>query len=83
MTQHWYRQATTIDSDGLWKRAVPTRVGGIEALRLSTEDKPPNLCLHTALYHGLAHARGNDDILNVLRQRDNVDWAEFTKRAVL
>lgn len=83
VTQHWYRQITRIDFSGLWERAVPMEVAGVETLRLSKEDELLHLCFHTALHHGLAHPRSGNDIARVLQQGTEVNWAEFTERAIL
>jgi hypothetical protein len=41
-----------IDVEGLWERARPARIAGVEALVLSPEDLLLHLCLHTAFQHG-------------------------------
>jgi hypothetical protein len=81
VTQHWYRQVTRIDFDGLWERALPLHITGSQALRLSPEDELLHLAFHAALHHGLGHTRGRDDILQILAKQPEIDWAAFVERA--
>jgi len=50
---HWNIQppAFSVDVDGLWERALPVTVAGVEVLVLSPEDLLLHLCLHASSYH--------------------------------
>ncbi len=41
----------SIDSRGLWERAVPVRISGRDALMLSPEDMMLHVCVHTSYQH--------------------------------
>jgi len=84
---HWTllapRAPFAVDVDGLWQRARPARIAGVEVLTLSPED----LLLHLAL-----HATFQDRLLGGLRPlvdvavtleryRDELDWGQFVARA--
>lgn len=50
---HWNIQppAFPVDVEGLWERALPVTIAGVEVLVLSPEDLLLHLCLHASSYH--------------------------------
>jgi hypothetical protein len=75
-----------IDVGGLWQRAVPVRLGEVQALALSAEDLLLHLCLHTAYNHGWLQFDGGlrqlADIAAVVRHYEStLDWSAFAARA--
>ncbi|MCI5150048.1 MAG: hypothetical protein D3916_11785, partial [Candidatus Electrothrix sp. MAN1_4] len=52
---HWTlkrpNRPLVIDAEGLWQRAQPASVVGVDTLTLSPEDLLLHLCLHTAVHH--------------------------------
>jgi len=84
---HWTIESPTspftIDVDGLWKRAQPAMIAGVEVLVLSPEDFLLHLCLHSAYHHffelGL---RSLCDLLETTRYyRNKIDWTQVEHRA--
>lgn len=73
----------SIDIPGLWQRAVPAKIGGVEALALSVEDLLLHLCIHMTYQHRFNMGlRGLVDILEVLWHYENqVDWELLHRRA--
>lgn len=65
-----------LDVDGLWERAVPARVAGVEVKALSPPDLLVHLVLHAAYQHRFAiRLRHLCDIAETLRHFDNAfDW---------
>lgn len=65
-----------IDPDGLWTRAFPAQIAGVDALALSPEDLLLHLCIHLAYQHHLSIGlRGLVDIAQVLNvMQGRVDW---------
>jgi len=84
---HWTlleeNEPFTIDIDGLWARAVPAKIAGVDAFALSLEDLILHLCLHLTYQHHLQNGlRGLYDIALVLEQRQSeIDWNVFVDRA--
>jgi hypothetical protein len=84
---HWHldrpNRAFSIDLDGIWKRAVPATIAGVEALVLSPEDLLPYLCHHTACHHVLdGGLRTLCDIAETTqRYCQQIEWDEVTKHA--
>jgi len=84
---HWTIESPTepfaIDVEGLWGRARPATVAGVDVLALSPEDLLLHLCLHTAFHHRLALGlRGCWDILETIRHCGNaIDWEQVQRRA--
>lgn len=84
---HWTIESPTepfeIDIDGLWERARPARVAGVDVLVLSPEDLLLHLCLHTSFHHRLALGlRGCWDILETIRrEKATIDWGQMERRA--
>jgi len=72
-----------IDVDGLWKRARPTLIAGVEVLVLSPEDLLLHLCLHTSFQHRfIIGLRALCDISETLwHYRDEMDWEQVRLRA--
>lgn len=73
----------TVDLDGLWERAQPVVVKGIEVLTLCPEDLLLHLCLHTSFQHRFAIGlRALCDISKTVRYyRDDMDWEQVQLRA--
>jgi len=73
-----------IDIDGLWKRARPTTIAGIEVLVLSPEDLLLHSCLHSVYSHFFEYGlRPLCDILETTRYyRDRIDWTKLEHCAV-
>ncbi len=73
----------TIESEGLWERAVPVRLGGAAVLALSPEDLLLYECLHTSFHHGFASGlRPFCDIHETLRRHEGgMDWESVQSRA--
>jgi hypothetical protein len=71
-----------IETEGLWERAVPVRLGGAAALALSPEDLLLYECLHTAFHHGFASSlRSFCDIHETLRRHGGeLDWESVLSR---
>lgn len=84
---HWTlleeNEPFAIDIDGLWARAVPARIAGVDAFALSLEDLILHLCLHLTYQHHLQNGlSGLYDIALVLEQRQSeIDWNAFVDRA--
>ncbi len=71
----------TIDVEGLWKRAQPATIAGIETLVLSPEDLLLHLCLHTAYHHIFQFGlRPFYDIWETIRHYD-IDWEQVQHRS--
>lgn len=73
----------TIDSQGLWQRAIPARIAGVDILALGVEDLLLHLCIHLTYQHQLKKGlRALYDITEVLRHfQGQVDWKVFTVTA--
>jgi hypothetical protein len=86
---HWNLTAPgesySIDPEGLWERAAPVRIAGLDALALSPEDLLLHLCLHTSYQHQFAFGlRPSCDIAETIASFGaSLDWKAFTERAVL
>lgn len=84
---HWSIARPTVrfdvDIDGLWERARPIEIAGVEALVLSPEDLILHLCLHASFSHKFRLGmRACWDILEVVRHyQDVMDWDEVVRRA--
>jgi hypothetical protein len=72
-----------VDIDGLWERAKPATVAGVEVLVLSPEDLLLHLCLHTAFHHQFGQGlRPCWDIVQTLECHGNeIDWRQVEDRA--
>ena len=72
-----------IDVDGLWERATPVRVGGVEIQGLSPEDLVLHLCLHSAAHHGFENGfRGICDIHQAIgASMGAFGWTELVCRS--
>ncbi|MCC7353731.1 MAG: nucleotidyltransferase family protein [Anaerolineae bacterium] len=83
---HWNIQQPTfqIDVDGLWERALPASIAGVEVLVLSREDLLLHLCLHVSSHHlyswfGL---RAICDISETIHHYgDQIDWHVIQERS--
>ena len=84
---HWTITRPTapfkIDLDGLWERARPALIGGVEALVLSVEDLLLHLCLHAAFDHQFFLGfRACWDIRQTIQHHDSeIDWEQLLHRA--
>jgi len=71
-----------VDVAGLWRRARPCRVAGVQTLCLAPEDLLLHLCLHTCYEDHLASLRGLVDITETARRfRGELDWEQLAARA--
>jgi hypothetical protein len=84
---HWSIARPTapfhVDLEGVWTRARPARIAGVEALVLSPEDLLLHLCLHTSFDHQFRLGlRASWDIHEVVRHHhDEIDWDQLVRRA--
>ena len=72
-----------IDVGGLWERAEPAQMAGVQALVLAPEDLLLYLCLHIAYIHRFAVGlKAFYDIVEVLRHyEERMDWEQVQRRA--
>lgn len=80
MNRPWLRQVVALDERDLWERAVPVRVAGQPALRLSSEDQLLHLATHGVLHHTSWDGRTSEDVQRLI-QRDSIDWARLCELA--
>jgi hypothetical protein len=74
--------SVTVDSTGLWDRARPATIAGVEVLALSPEDLLLHLCLHFCYLHRLAGLRPFYDIAETIhRFRGEMDWPQVAHSA--
>ena len=84
---HWTIEHPTslfkIDLDGLWSRAWPAIIAGVEVLVLSPEDLLLHLCLHASFHHKFRIGlKSFCDISETVRHyRDEMDWEQVQLRA--
>lgn len=66
----------TIDTEGLWQRAMPAQIAGADVFALGYEDLILHLCTHMAYQHHLqAGLRNLYDIYAVIKKHpDDIDW---------
>ena len=72
-----------LDLAGLWDRARPASIAGVEVLAFSPEDLLLHVCLHAAHRHGLGDGLRPicDAAETVQRFGGELDWAQVTARA--
>ena len=71
-----------VDVAGLWDRACPATVAGIEVLSLSPEDLLLHLCLHFCYDNGCVGLRYLCDIAETIRHfGSGLDWPRIADRA--
>ena len=72
-----------IDVGGLWERAIPVRVAGVEIQGLSTEDLVLHLCLHASARHGFENGfRGICDLHQAIEaSKGAFGWMELVGRS--
>jgi hypothetical protein len=70
-------------SSGLWDRAQPATIAGVEVLALSPQDLLLHVCLHASVSHGLGMGlRPFCDIAETIRRyRNEMDWAQVVARS--
>jgi hypothetical protein len=83
---HWHidrpSRPFTIDIEGMWKRAVPANIAGVEALVLSPEDLLLHLCLHTCKHKLTGGLRPFCDIAATVRHYGpHIDWGQIQARS--
>jgi len=84
---HWTLASPTepvrVDATGLWHRARPATIAGVEVLALSPEDLLLHLCLHVCCRHRLdASLLYFCDISETIhRYRDRMDWDQVVRTA--
>ena len=73
----------TIDAAGLWERALPAKIAGVDALALSPEDLVLHLSLHLAYQHHLKLGlRGLYDVAVTLRHfQEQLNWDKLVEIA--
>lgn len=80
-TEHRYLR---IDMEGVWKRAVPAVVAGVEVLRLADGDLIVDFCTHLSCKH-LFEAGGIRPLLDIREicesRGDDFDWQTVLQRA--
>ncbi|UCG42939.1 MAG: nucleotidyltransferase family protein [candidate division WOR-3 bacterium] len=70
------------DTAGLWNRARPSSVAGVDVLTLSPEDFLLHLCVHFGCQHGLGIPKAVCDISETIRRfRSEIDWSQVANRA--
>jgi len=72
-----------MDLDGLWERARPVTLAGVDALALSPEDLILHLCFHAAYQHRFEMGlRPLYDIAETIRRfEDDLDWRRLERTA--
>ncbi|MCX6844909.1 MAG: nucleotidyltransferase family protein [candidate division WOR-3 bacterium] len=71
-----------VDAAGLWDRARPAAIAGVEVLALSSGDLLLHLCLHFCYQHRLAGLRSFCDIAETINHfRGEMDWAQVVHSA--
>ena len=83
---HWQLERPskpfTIDTDGLWERALPATIADVSARVLSPEDLLLHLCLHTCHHWFTFGVRPLCDIAETIRQYSQaLDWGQMCTRA--
>lgn len=84
---HWTIAApvgpVSVDVAGLWDRARPTCIAGVQVLALSPEDLLLHLCLSASCRDGfMGGLRSFGDISETIRRFGNeIDWVQVTGRA--
>ena len=83
---HWNIKRPTgpfrIDIDGLWDRAKPIQIAGVEALALSPEDLLLHLCQHMHKHKLIGGIRPLCDIAHVVEYyKDAIEWTVFETRS--
>ena len=69
-----------VDIDGLWRRAIPVLIGGVECATLSPEDCLLHVCLH-ACKHGLTSLRSLCDIAAIIEHwNERLKWRSLQAR---
>lgn len=74
----------TVDLEGLWQRAAPEKVAGVDVQTLAAEDLLLHTCLHAAYHHRfVVSLKVFTDVDWILRQYGhNLDWKGLAARAV-
>ena len=67
-----------IDVDGLWKRAQPIKISGIETLVLSPEDLLLHLCLHISFFNQFTDGLRSfcDIAVTIQHYKERLDWEQ-------
>jgi len=83
---HWSIVTPTsrakVDLDGLWERAEPLSLKGVEALSLSNEDLLLHLCLHFCQHEFRLSIKHLYDIALALDIHKDLDWKQFKLRSI-
>ena len=80
MNRPWLRRVVALDERDLWERAIPVRVAGHPALRLSPEDQLLHLATHAGLHHSKWDGRAAEDVQRLI-QRESIDWGRLCEIA--
>ena len=91
---HWHLERPNrpfaIDLEGLWQRAVPATIAGVETRILAPEDSLIHLCLHACRHAGAPMQEGRlnfrllsfCDMAEAIRHYSpSFDWAALARRA--
>jgi len=72
-----------VNIDGIWQRAVPARVSGVNVLAMDLHDLVLHLAIHNTYQHRLkAGLRSLYDIAFIIhQQKDLIDWERLDARA--
>lgn len=72
-----------VDIEGIWQRAVPARIAGVDVLAMYMHDLILHLAIHNTYQHKLrAGLRSLYDIALILHQQaDQIDWPGLAGRA--
>jgi len=71
-----------VDITGLWKRAQPAAISGVNVMVLSPEDLFLHLCLHASFQHMFSRLRHLFDICKTIQYfRNEIDWEQIQHRA--
>jgi hypothetical protein len=71
-----------VDNDGLWQRAIPVKVAGVDVLSLSPEDFLLHLCMHTSYHHRFESGLRSlcDLSATLITYQSFLDWPLFLVR---
>jgi hypothetical protein len=83
---HWHITYTApfrVDTEGLWARARPATIAGVETLTLSPEDLLLHVCVHNAHGHVFEEGlRPHYDTSAILQYYgEEMDWEQVQRRA--
>jgi hypothetical protein len=80
---HSQLESYQVDLDGMWKRALPAQMHGVEALSFSPNDLLIHLCLHIDKHMAVGRVQFTCfyDLTNLLNHKaELLDWTLFEKQ---